>query len=69
MMTSRASAAQMTGELREGKRRLFCGKVRSKVEGWVMALRASGTSPRNALCHDTGFGSAESDAGFGSALL
>lgn len=44
------------------------GNVWSKVVGWVMALRAGWGSPRNSLCHDTAFGFAGSDAGFGSAV-
>jgi hypothetical protein len=57
--TSRASARQMKGELREGKSRLDCEIGVSRLEGWVMAFSARGTRPRKALCHDTGEGDCE----------
>jgi hypothetical protein len=46
----------MNGELRAAKRRLDSGSPTSMTEGWVMAFKASGTSPRKALCHDTVLG-------------
>jgi len=58
----------MIGELRDGRSRLHWEKVWSKVEGWVMELRASGTSPRKALCHETEFGFAGSDGEFASTM-
>jgi len=54
MRISRASAIQMTGELRDGKIRLDWENVWSRPEGCVMALNAKAIRPKNALCHDRG---------------
>ena len=55
MITSKVSATHMNGELRAAKSRLDSGRLKSRLEGWDMAFKARGTSPRNAVCHDTGF--------------
>lgn len=55
MRTSKASATHMNGELRAAKSRLDSGRLKSRLEGWVMAFKARGTRPRNAVCHDTRF--------------
>ena len=51
-MTPNDSNVHMIGELRVGDRILDGGAGPSKVEAWVMELRAIGTRPKKALCQD-----------------
>ena len=53
MRTSKTSPMQTIGELRAAKRSLDSGRLKSGLEGWVMAFKARGMRPGNAFLHDT----------------
>jgi hypothetical protein len=55
MRIYRVSATHINGELRAMKSRLDSGRLMSRLGGWVMAFKARGTRPRNAVCHATWF--------------